>query len=664
MDLQTAKEEYAAALSRGKKEYKGRIAAGLNPYPEVLDQILENQAGNAVQELGLVEIPANRIIGVKSSGRITAFTASFRPLLSVDTEFGTKWCSLCRDHLSDAGIRDPILCYEYLGDFYVQEGNKRVSVLRHFDAARIPGTVRRVMPTPSEDPRIKAYYEFLEFYKASKLYTVQFRRPGDYAKLLAHLGRDPDYVWTEQERRTFNSYFQYFLEAFQKVREDKIYEAEDEEPADILPEEALLLWLKIYSFRDLGRFSGTQLAESLNNLWADVVAGTKKSAVKTDAAPAPESKPSFITRIMSSVPDHVNVAFVHQLDIQTSAWVVGHEEGRNHLEEVFGDEVTVRSYFNANTPEEAERLLERAVANGAQVVFTTAPKLNRATLKFAVKYPKIQFYNCSVDQPYSSVRAYYGRIYEAKFITGAIAGAMAQNDRIGYVASNPIFGVPASINAFALGARMTNPRAQIELRWSCCEPAPQAEFFSDGIRVISNRDVPTKDKVYMEYCAFCNYGTYLMDDRGGLIALGSPVWVWGKFYENVVRNLLNGGKTEDSDTPAAVNYWLGMDSGVIGLELSSLLPEGVRALAHILEQGITSRTLDPFARKIVAQDGTVKNDGTTTFTPDELLHMDWLCDNVLGSIPSFDEILPMSQSLVRELGIYRDTIPAVKEKQE
>ena len=654
MDLQIAKQEYADALSRGKKEYKERIAADLNPHPAVLDEILEGQTTLSVQDLGILDIPAKRIIGTKSAGRITAFTASFRPLLSMESEFGQKWCALCADHLGEVGIREPILCYEYLGDFYVQEGNKRVSVLRHFDAARIPATVKRMLPPVSDDSRIKAYYEFLEFYKVSKLYILQFRRPGCYARLLAHLGRDADYVWTEQERRTFNSYFQYFQEAFDAVHD----------PAeDILPEEALLLWLKIHPFRDLGRFTASQLKESLNNLWADVVSSTKKSEVKIDTAPAPETKPNILTRIISSVPDHVNVAFVHQLDTATSAWVLGHEEGRAHLEAVFGDDVTVRSYYNANTPTDMYNQLERAVADGAQVVFTTAPKLSRVTLRFAVKYPKIQFYNCSVDQPYSSVRAYYGRIYEAKFITGAIAGAMAQNDRIGYIASNPIFGVPASINAFALGAQMTNPRAQIELRWSCCPGTPQADFFRDGIRVISNRDVPTKDQIYMEFCEFCNYGTYLMDDCGSLVALASPVWLWGKFYENVVRNLLHGGKVDDRRNPKAVNYWLGMDSGVIGLELSSKLPEGVRALANILENGITSRTLDPFARKIVAQDGTVKNDGTAAFTPDELLHMDWLCDNVLGSIPSFEEVLPMSQSLVRELGIYRETIPAVKENQ-
>ena len=653
MDLQLVKEEYAAALSRGKKEYKERTAAGLDPYPAVLDDILENRHGYCVQDIGLVEIPSERIIGIKSAGRVSAFTASFRPLLSVDTEFGSKWCSLCQDHLGEAGIRDPILCYEYLGDFYVQEGNKRVSVLRNFDAPRIPGTVLRVLPEPSDDPQIKAYYEFLDFYKVSRVYALQFRRPGDYAKLLAHMGRSADEVWTEQERRTFCSYIQYFRDAFDAVRNG---------PEDITPEDALLLWLQVHPFRELGQLSGAQLTESLKALWPDVLASTKKSEVKTDAEPAPEAKPGLITRIISSVPDHVNVAFVHQLDPKTSAWVLGHEDGRKYMQRAVGPDVTVRNYFNANTPEEAEKLLEEAVRDGAQVVFTTAPKLHRSTLKIAVKYPKVHFYNCSVDQPYSSVRTYYGRIYEAKFITGAIAGAMAQNDRIGYVASNPIFGVPASINAFALGARMTNPRAQIELRWSCCEGTPQADFYRDGIRVISNRDVPTKDKVYMEFCEFCNYGTYLMDDQGGLIALGSPVWLWGKFYENVVRNLLHGGKTEESDTPTAVNYWLGMDSGVIGLELSSHLPEGVSALARILEKGITSRTLDPFARKIVAQDGTVKNDGTGTFTPDELLHMDWLCDNVLGSIPSFEEILPMSQDLVRELGIYRDKIPAIKEK--
>ena len=649
MDLQIARDEYLLALSRGKKEYKEYTTAGLDPHPAVLDDILTDVGNTTVQELGIVDIPARRIIGTKSAGRITAFSTSFLPLLGAGSEFAGKWCNLCRDHLGDVGIREPIFCYEYLGDFYVQEGNKRVSVLRYFDAARIPGTVRRIVPALNDDPRIKAYYEFMNFYKGSKLYTIQFRRPGDYARLLAYLGKEPEEPWTDQERRTFNSYYQYFQDAFHNV---------SSEEEDVLPEEALLLWLKVHSFKELGQLSGYQLRESLEALWADVISSTQKSEVKIDTAPVPESKPNLISRIISSVPNHVNVAFVHQLDLD-STWLMAHEDGRKYVEEIFGDAITARSYFNANTPENMAARLEQAVADGAQVVFTTSPKLSRATLKFAVKYPKVQFYNCSVDQPYSSVRTYYGRIYEAKFITGAIAGAMAQNDRIGYIASNPIFGVPASINAFALGAQMTNPRAQIELRWSCCEGSHQADFYKEGIRVISNRDVPTQNRAYLE---FCNYGTYLMNDRGALIALASPVWVWGKFYENVIRNLLHGGKAEEKTTTKAVNYWLGMDSGVIGVELASRVPAGIASLATMLSKGIASRMLDPFARKIVAQDGTVKNDGNHTFTPDELLHMDWLCENVQGSIPGFEEVLPMSQSIVRELGIYRDSIPAVKER--
>ncbi len=648
MDIQIATEEYTQALRRGQKEYKECLSAGKRTHPLVLDELLQDSAAWAVQELGVVEVPSTRIIGTRSAGRIASFSPSFLPLLEAGSEFATKWVQLCAAHLSDVGIREPIVCYEYLGDFYVEEGNKRVSVLRHFEAPRIPGLVRRIVPPQSKEPRIIAYYEFMEFYRASRIYDVQFRRPGDYAQLLAFLDKTAGEPWTETDRRTFSAYYHYFQEAFAalNVRDD------------LLPEEALLLWLKVHPYKDLGELSTGELKRSLLQLRYDMIASVKQSEVKVTAEPAAEDKPGILSRIITSNPDHVKVAFVHQLNPAASAWVLGHEEGRKYIEKTFGSKISVRSYYDANTQEEAEEKLEQAVADGAQVIFTTAPKLSRSTLKFAVKYPKLHFLNCSVDQPYSSIRTYYGRIFEAKFITGAIAGAMAQDDRIGYIGSNPIFGVPASINAFALGAQLVNPRAQIELRWSCCAGTPQADFFADGIRVVSNRDVPTQDKLYLE---FCNYGTYLLDDRGGLIPLASPVWVWGKFYETVIRGVLSGLWRESRQKGQGVNYWLGIDSGVIDIRLADRLPEGVRTLANLLRRDMFYGGLDPFQRRIVAQDGTVKNDGSRRFTPDELLHMDWLCENVVGEIPPFEEILPMSQSLVRELGIYRDKIPAVKE---
>ena len=639
-----ANEEFSEALRLGQKEYREAAAAGKRQHPLVLDELLQDNLAENVVDVGLVEIPAERIIGVKAAGRVTAFSASFRPLLDQKTEFGAKWLRLCEAHLGETGITDPIQCYEYLGDFYVQEGNKRVSVLRHFGAARIAGTVKRVLPVRTEEPRIQAYYEFLEFFKEAKLYQPQFRRPGDYGKLLKYVGKKMGEPWTEEERRTFRAYYHYFTDAF----------AAAGKASDLLPEEALLLWLELYPYRDLGSLSAGELKKSVAALWEDMVTSNKEEAVRLQTKAEENGKSSLVSRVISAL-DQLDVAFVHQLTPGKSSWVLGHEKGREHIESVFGDKICVRSYYDASTPEQTELLIEQAVAEGAQVVFTTSPPLRRETLKAAVKYPKVRFFNCSVDQPYSSIRSYYGRLYEAKFITGAIAGAMVCNDRIGYIASYPIFGVPASINAFALGAQMTNPRAQIELKWSCVQGTHQADFFADGIRVISNQEAPTESKMFLD---FCNYGTYLMDDRAGLIPLGTPVWGWGKFYEYAIKSILSGGMQKEKGSGTALNYWFGLDSGLIGLNLSERLPQGVRQMANLLYEAVKRGYIDPFGRKITAQDGSVKNDGTAGFTSEQILRMDWLCDNVIGTLPSFEEILPMSRKMVQELGIYRDKIAA------
>ena len=637
-----ASEEFNQALKLGQKEYKEAAAAGKPMHPLVLDEILGEDRTESVVDVGLVDIPAERIIGVKAAGRVTAFSASFRPLLDQKTEFGTKWINLCEAHLDETGITDPIQCFEYLGNFYVQEGNKRVSVLRHFESPRIPGYVKRVLPVKTEEPRILAYYEFLEYYKDSRLYQPQFRRPGDYGKFLSYMGKKPGEIWTEEERRTFRAYFHYFTDAFVAVGK----------PADLIPEEALLLWLELYPYQNLGELSAAELKKSVAALWEDMVTSSKEESVKLQTKADDKGKSSLVSRVISAL-EQLEVAFVHQMS-PSSSWVLGHEKGREHIENVFGEKIKVRSYYDASTPEQAEALIEQAVEEGAQVVFTTAPPLRRETLKAAVKYPKIRFFNCSVDQHYSSIRSYYGRLYEAKFVTGAIAGAMVNNDRIGYVASYPILGELASINAFALGAQMTNPRAQIELKWSCVEGTPLADFFADGIRIVSNREAPTESKMFLD---FCNYGTYLMTDRSGLIPLGTPVWGWGQFYEYAIKTILSGGMQKEKGSATALNYWFGLDSGVIGLNLSDKLPQGVRQMANMLTAAIKHGYIDPFERVITAQDGSIKNDGTAGFTSEQILHMDWLCENVIGSIPSFDEILPVSRKMVKELGIYRDKIP-------
>ena len=161
MFITEATEEYEKALKEGQREYRECMLRRIDPNPIVLDDILDPDLAERWQDVGLVNIPMNRIVGTKNAGRIAAFTKSFRPLLEAESEFGRKWISLCADHLGDTGIQNPIECFEYLGEFFVQEGNKRVSVLHHFGANVIAATIKRIVPQLDDSPRMKAYQEFL-----------------------------------------------------------------------------------------------------------------------------------------------------------------------------------------------------------------------------------------------------------------------------------------------------------------------------------------------------------------------------------------------------------------------------------------------------------------------------------------------------------------------
>ena len=171
-----AENEYLKALKQGQKESNARKAKGLNPYPLVLDEILGGTGSDAAKYVGQLDIPAERILGTRSAGRTTTFSAGFLPLASLESEFALKWMNLCCTHVNE-GIRDPILCYEYMGNFYVQEGNKRLSVLKYFGSTRISSVVYRLQPPEGDTDEIRVYREFLEFFQFAKVYDVHSPSP-------------------------------------------------------------------------------------------------------------------------------------------------------------------------------------------------------------------------------------------------------------------------------------------------------------------------------------------------------------------------------------------------------------------------------------------------------------------------------------------------------
>ena len=641
-----ALEQYAMALKSGQKYYKTAESQGLDPYPAVLDNLLEEQMIVRQEELGLVNIPSELIVGTKSAGRMAALAGNFMPLLGAESEFGMKWISLCDAHLSDEGIRDPIKCFEYLGSFYVQEGNKRASVLKSFGAPSVPGLVTRMIPAPSEEPEIRAYYEFLDFYRLSGQYSVSFRKPGAYARLQAALGMEPDHVWTEDERRSFRAGFTHFRDALDRLKADE---------ADITPAEALLTWLEVYSFADIKEKTTAELSKNLERLLPDIRATKEDAPIEVSTQP-PEKEKGLVSRILNVTrPSSVTVAFIYGFPMEKSAWTRAHDQGRQELEETLGSKVDVKVILAENR--DYEKAMETAVEQDAKIIFATTPPMIDACRKIAAKYKNVKVLNCGLSQPYPGVRSYYSRIYECKFVAGAVAGAMADNNLVGYVANYPIFGTPAGINAFALGARMANPRVRVKLVWSCTGGDPIAELRQSGVTVISNRE---SGEEATAHCAL-DYGLYQLEPDGGLLPLAMPCWQWGAMYEQIVESVLDGSWEESSK---AINYWWGMASGVVDVKLSESLPAGVTSLAEILRKGILNGTVDPFCAEIRDQSGLLRCDGKTALSPEEIMRMDWLCDNVDGSIPGFDELLPRSQGLVRLLGLYRESLaPQKQEKQ-
>ena len=639
MSRQEAAEQYALALKRGQKYYKNAVNQGNYPYPQVLDEILDESMSAGSVEIGLVSIPSETIVGTRSAGRRAAFAGNFMPLLGEETEFAMKWMSLCEAHLSDEGIRDPIRCYEYLGRFYVAQGNKRVSVLKSYDAPSIPGIVTRILPVYSDDPVIQRYYEFMEFYPLCSLYQIRFSKTGCYQKLQKAMGYEKDHVWSTDEERAFLALYSRFQSAYTRLGGASL-------PGTV--SDALLICLQVFSFQELKALSSDELRKTLESLWPDIKSGVLPSAISVSTAPESKEK-GLINKIIGIArPDHLKVAFIYAYDPQVSAWTRAHIQGERELAKELGDKVSIQEYWALD--HDYERAMTNAVEDGAELIFATTPQMIGVCRKIAALNPSVRIMACALSQPYTGLRTYYSRTYEAKFITGAIAGAMAKEDRIGYISGYPIVGVPAEINAFALGAQMTNPRARIDLLWSSETPDPLVELLERKITVISNRDATDPKHAHWAL----DWGTYRLREDGSLQPLALPCWDWGRFYVQVVQSIFSGawdalGKNQEKQ---AINYWWGMGSGVIDVQFSSELPIGIRRLAEHLVHDLRGGWFDPFCCPILDQDGVQRNDGSHSFTPDEIMRIDWLCENVNGHIPAPENLRPEAVETARILAIH------------
>jgi basic membrane protein A and related proteins len=624
------REHFDEAHKLAIKEYNRGVSSGQIGYLPSLEGILKDTEIVSQVDLGLIEIPINKIVGTYTHLRSLSFARNFMPL--IEMEFRTKWSTLCDAHLND-GIRDPIKVYEYLNWFYVVEGNKRVSVLKYFDAYSVSAVVTRLIPKMDENNEtIRLYYEFLKFNKKTGIYSIWFSKEGRYDQLLTFLEKlNPEASFFEDKYKYFEVY------VYNTFR--NIYIASGGGNLSITTADALLEYIKIYGVPK--KQAEEKLTLRMKEFIKELAALSNEDGLDLSTTPASSNQNKVINTLTSLVIPRkkLKIVFAYARTKEDSGWTYAHELGRLHLESVLGEQITT-SYIN-HVPEnnDAYKLFKILAQAGNDIIFTTSPIYLNSTLKCALEFPQVKFFNCSEAHPYKHVSNYYGRTYEPRFLTGIIAGSMTKNNIIGYVATSPTPEVVSSINAFALGAKMVNPYATIKVAWTN-EWNSRVKFTDAGGRLIKEgADIICNRTLEVPHTVSQDYGVYSMlctiDTQKGVPDkyLATPIWNWGIFYEKIVKNILNDTfKTivdMFSTNNKLINFWWGIDTGVVDLFYSTeLLPSETQKLVNLMKKMIMSNAYNPFTGPIYDKDKNLRVENDKTATYEQILTMDWFVENV------------------------------------
>lgn len=631
-------DEYRSARKLALKEYANSVSQGHNGYLPFLDGILKNIEIVSEIDIGTVDVPLKKVKGTYTYLRSISFARNFMPLMDDYTEFSLKWDAVYRAQI-DEGLRDPIKVYEFLNWFYVVEGNKRVSVLKYLDVFSYNAEVTRMIPKYDEHNKdIRIYYAFMRFYKNTGINRIWFSEERSFDelwRLIKHY-EQPSGLAKEVNR------FKYFLNAVYEVFR-KVYYDLGGNKLPITTGDAFLDYIKLNGVPT--HYFEDELRPSLKSFIIELDSFERKLDIQTE----PELKEEKnILGILSSIMRHedkVKVGFALAKDIKTSSWSYAHELGRMHLQEEMKDQVETVSIDNVPESIDAYAKLLELVKQGCHVVFSTTPLMINATLRVAMEYPDVIFLNCSSMYSFKHVNTYFGRIHEARFLSGVIAGSMTYTDRLGYIGTCATPEVVSGINAFALGAKFVNPKAEIYLdwtgNWDNAESSINAgtRLLQKDVDIISHHNTLANRKFSKEYGVY----TVTCDTEEGLCRplnyLAVPVWNWGIFYEKMVRSILNTGLRSNAGTLTSgkkqtLNYWWGMDSGILDFFYSKrLVPRETQRLTELIKSAIINREFNVFTGPLYDKAGKLRLKENCLAAREEILSMDWLLDFIDGEIP-------------------------------
>lgn len=330
----------------------------------------------------------------------------------------------------------------------------------------------------------------------------------------------------------------------------------------------------------------------------------------------------------------LKIGFVYVSPVGDAGWTYQHDLARKNLEKVFGDKV--KTTFVESVPEgaDAERVIRQLAADGSQLIFTTSFGYMNPTVKVAQQFPKVIFEHATGYKRAKNLGTYSARFYEGRYIAGVVAGKMTKSNTAGYVAAFPIPEVVQGIDAFTLGLRSVNPKAQVRVVWTSAwyDPGKEREaaetLISQGADVLmqhtdSTAVVQTAEEKHVWAIGYHSD----MSKYGPHAQLTASTHHWDEYYVGEVKKVM-AGQWKSGDV------WGGFKEGMVQMApMNPAVPKEVADLAKAKQAEIASGKLHPFAGPIKDQSGKVRVPQGKHMADPEILSLNWFVEGVVGTLP-------------------------------
>lgn len=329
----------------------------------------------------------------------------------------------------------------------------------------------------------------------------------------------------------------------------------------------------------------------------------------------------------------LQVGFVYVSPVADAGWTWAHDQGRIEMEKLpYIAPSKVREDIKEGA--DSERSIIQLAESGCNLIFTTSFGYMDPTIKIAAKYPDRVFMHCSGFKTSANTGTYFGRMYEARYLSGLVAGKMTKTNIVGYVAAFPIPEVIRGINAFTLGVRSANPNAQVRVVWTSTwynvvkeREAAESLLNSNADVIAQHQDSPAAPQAAEKRGKYCvGYNTD-MSNFAPNAHLTAPVWNWGKIYCHVASQVRS--KTWKSE-----KIWWGIKDGAVDIAPLNLkiVPEDVAKLVKEARQNIVDGKIHVFKGPIRLQDGKVQIEDGKIPSDEDLLNMNYFVEGVKGSL--------------------------------